>query len=497
MKKSLKVFALFSLFSFLSVTTGFQSVYAADNHKPVFTWKVLGGSVTPEQWIYDGDTPIAMFENRTVEQPGLQLMFFNRSAKPLALRHLKLTPDGKPLIEYVHLYDKFDPICTDKLVGLTVTGQNTDKLTVKFVSEDAFKVATSTRVLTLTYDNARGTYIYDIDGNLKLNSPYFVNGASFGFEYCDPWFVGCPGPAVEFPGMWDRRYQYFLTEDADGSVKKYPINHYITSYKGGFKFKPDGLFVTAYEPDGNPAIQFVGQTADVSSMGICWWGYDYHMSRGVSFDGIFTPMPFHFRFFQCPDSYVKDLMSKSVTPPLADNEKQPFDEYPIYERKGSFDKGLKLNEVYKGKTDPFWWSLIGKGGIWDKTTGRTDKFSLKISKTETGVSKWQTTQGDGEGYFTEPWTPCNGYKVSCWVKTDGVTGRGSAVAIQYHVPNSAQRYPVIASKTITGTSGWTKLEVEVGSPAPYPPEVGALMIMLQQDGAGTTWFDDLEVSPIK
>ena len=75
-----------------------------------------------------------------------------------------------------------------------------------------------------------------------------------------------------------------------------------------------------------------------------------------------------------------------------------------------------------------------------------------------------------------------------------MSGAGSTLAVQYHVPNFTQEYPVMTAKKLTGTNGWTKLDLEVG---PAPELAGCLMIMLQQDGAGTTWFDDLEVETKK
>ena len=79
------------------------------------------------------------------------------------------------------------------------------------------------------------------------------------------------------------------------------------------------------------------------------------------------------------------------------------------------------------------------------------------------------------------------------MKTASVKSPGSTLAVQYHVPNSQQKYPVVAAKRVAGTSDWTKLEIEIGPPGPTPPEIGCLMIILEQDGAGATWFDDLEV----
>ncbi len=356
---------------------------------------------------------------------------------------------------------------------------------------------TSTRVLTLTYDNEKGSYIYDFNGDLEFHSPENFNGNNISFEFTDPFWVDCPAPAIEFPGMWGKRYQKWVYEADDGSVKVIPINHYTTSHKDGIRLKRDGMFVTAFEPDGNPAIQFIGDTALNSSISICWWGYDYHLSRHVAIDELFKPIPIHFRIFQCPNRTVQNLLKNAVMPSLGKDEWKGIEEYPIYERKSSFDKGLRLDRSYEGRLDPFPWTISGDGAVWDKTYGRTDKFSLKIDKTEKGLIRWQTFNGDGEGFFMDKWTPCKGYRVSCYVKTEDVTGRGSTLAVQNYVIHPPQEYPILTARRITGSTDWTKLEIDIGPPEPLPPVIGTIMIYLQQDGSGTTWFDDLEVTMLK
>ncbi|MCE5249903.1 hypothetical protein LLG96_06755 [bacterium] len=467
--------------------------YAAGNHTPVFTWQHRGGAVNPEQWIYDGDIPIALFEQRIIEQPAEQLMFFNMVSKPPLLRHLRLTPDGAPLVEAVQLYCKCGHIVTDRLLDLDIEGQGTDRLTVTFVTGDQTGIATSKRILTLTWDSGRETYVYDFQVELTFNSPELFNDSPPSVEFADPWLTGCPGPALEFTGMWQKRYQRFVYEAQNGTVCSIPVNHFVTSHKGGIRLKRDGMFLTAFEPDGNPAIQFVGDTAEKSSIGICWWGYDLHLSRAFTADELFSSVRSRYRIFRCPAQQAEALLKAGVVPPLRDNELKGKKELPVYERISTFDKGLRLVDSYPGKTDPFPWLIEGNGAEWDRTSGRNDSYSLKISKKEPGLTRWRTSEGDGEGYYMEPWTPCKGFRVSCWVKTDTVTGRGSTLAVQYHVPNSPQIYPILTAKRLTGTNGWTKLEIEVPQPVAYPREIGCLMFMLQQDGSGTTWFDDMEV----
>lgn len=470
-------------------------VLAATPHAAKFTWKVLGGAVNTEQWIYDGDIPLAMFEQRVIEQPAEDLMFFNGVPKPPVLRHVRLAPDAPPMVECIQLYWVLitGQLATDRVVNIDVQGSGTDKLVVTFNTRDRSGIADSKRILTLTYDSTAGSYVYDFQAWLTFNSPEFLNGGARSLEFCDPWLVGCPGPAVEFPGMWERRYQKFIYESNEGLVYT-PLNHYTTSLKGGFKLKRDGFFVAAYEPTGNPSIQFVGDTADKSGISICWWGYDIHLGRTIAPEEMDKPILAHFRFANCPATKAQSMARDAKLPNWTSGGWNLGNEYPVYERKSSFAKGLALDGIAEGKVDPFPWITQGNGASWDKTSGRTDKCSLKIAKKDVGLTRWQTFQGDGEGYFAEPWSWVKGYTVSCWVKTESVSERGSTLAIQYHVPNFTQEFPVLSARKLTGTNGWTKLELEIGPP---PEKSGCLMIMLQQDGAGTTWFDDLEVTPVK
>lgn len=466
---------------------------AAKSHTPRFEWRVLGGSVNTEQWIYDGDIPVALFEQRIIEQPAENLMFFNGVPKPPVLRKVRLAPDGPPLVDCVQLYWVLvsGKLATDRLVKIDVAGNGTERLTVTFHTRDRNGVADSKRVLTLTYDAATGSYVYDFQAWLTINGPDFFGGP-VSLEFVDPWFTGCPGPAVEFPGMWQKRYSRFVFESPDG-VKSLPINHFTTSHKGGIKLRRDGMFVLAHEPDGNPAIQFMGETADKSGISICWWGYDIHCGRSITPDEMDKPVLASFRITACPSDKAARMVKDGAVPTMNAGGWTLGNEYPVYERKSGFSKGLALDGVPAGPVDPFPWTIAGDGASWDKAGGRTDPSCLKISKTKPGLTRWQTFQGDGEGYFAEPWSWLTGYKVSCWVKTDSVAGCGSTIAIQYHIPNTSQQFPVANARRLAGTNGWTKLEVEVGPP---PQDTGALMIMLQQDGSGTTWFDDLEVTPL-
>ena len=101
---------------------------------------------------------------------------------------------------------------------------------------------------------------------------------------------------------------------------------------------------------------------------------------------------------------------------------------------------------------------------------------------------------EGQGYFTELWTPCKGYVVTCWVKTDNISGEGASIGGCSHIPNVPPKWPATQSKHLAGTNGWTKLSVTLGPPQ---KDTSLVSLHLQQVGKGTTWFDDLEVRMLK
>ena len=84
--------------------------------------------------------------------------------------------------------------------------------------------------------------------------------------------------------------------------------------------------------------------------------------------------------------------------------------------------------------------------------------------------------------------------MTVFAKTEAVEGRGSFLAIRWATFNYPQRFPYVSSPKLTGTCDWTELQVEIHGPA--PPDISAVCLILRQDGSGTTWFDDLEVTPI-
>ena len=182
-------------------------------HESRFSYRQHGGVCAGDRWVYDHEEPIARFENKIVEQPEQNLRHFNGNPRPVNLRDLKLAPGGRPLVCGVQMYWVFQHrvLATTELVDVNVSGQDTDCLTLTVVTRDPGGVATSTRVLTLTYDPGLASYVYDFMAHLEIHSPESLDHEEkVSYEYCDPWYCDIPGPTVDFPGMWQKRYTHLL-----------------------------------------------------------------------------------------------------------------------------------------------------------------------------------------------------------------------------------------------------------------------------------------------
>jgi len=476
------------------VLAGLFAVGASAAHSPKFFWRIRGDA-NYQQWIYDGDDPIAVFDMSTLDEPMQALMVFSNIPRPILLRRLKLTPGGKPLVQAVQLYWKCGSVVTDVLDGLEVEGDGTDRLTVTFSVKDKWDTVNVTRTLTLTYDAELESYVYDFTDRGIVNTPETLHkNRPVRIEYCDPWFVDCPAPSQRFPGMWKGRYTKFAYESRDGGVKACPHHHVSNSQKSGIRLKRDGLFACVYEPDGNPAIQIMGDTADKTAISICPWGYDVHMGYQAAPEELFGPITTHFRIFQCPQTRAYELDAAAETPKLRPDEFGGLRELPMYEPVSSFDRGMSIVDPHTGDIDPWFWRPQDEtGAVWDKTYGRTDSRSLKIEKDTAGIATWYS-MCEGQGYFALPWTPCKGYEITCWVKTREVHGEGSSIGVRCHVPNIPPDWPITRSERVTGTTDWKKVTVRIGPP---PEDTSIVSLHLSQVGSGTTWFDDLEVKMLR
>lgn len=460
-------------------------------YSPNFSFRTHGGECAGTQWIYDHDDPIALFEKCLIEQPEQNLRYFNVVPRPLNLRHLKLKPGGRPLFSGVQLYWKLPGnIFTTELLDLVVEGQGTNYLRMTFLTQYPDGIAVARRLVTITYDPEICSYVYDFECHLCIHSPETIlTNEILRFEYSDPWYTDLPAPHVAFPGMWKKpKFTHIVCEREDGSIQKMPLHHVGLRQVSSTRARSGSMLVPVFEQGNNPAIQLVDESSNGDVISVCYWGYDVHLSTHVLGDELSRPISRRFRVFLCPDKQAEKMLE--IADPVPTLEMQGMTELPLYERETSFEKACPLNQPTPGPTDPWSWLPSGEGLTYEKDFGRSDNYSLKIQNDTPELAMWYTDR-EGEGSFTEPWPEHIGFRVTGYIKTDSIIGRGSCLAIRWERYNQSQIYPYAYSTQLKDTNDWTKVSVELSGK--HPHDCSAICIALMQDGPGTTWFDDLKV----
>jgi len=465
------------------------------SHRPIFDLKIRGGVTAGEEWIHDGDAPIAQLQHAVVEQPEQNLRYFNKNPRPILLRSMVLIPGQRPLVDGVHLYWNLGGnIITTDVIDVQVKGRGTERLQLSVITADPGGVATSRRVVEISYDDATGSYVYDVTCHLDLHAPETFDrpGAEqHVFEYSDPWFSDIPASTVAFDGAWRAMgYDRLLAQPASSDAAwQMPLNHMATGLPLPAVYAPDSYFTLA-DADGtepSPAFQLVGETAGRTRIGVCNWGYDIHLASRYDREDLYHPITERFRVRTCPPAMTETMRTTAAPVPAV--VYGGFEELPAYQRHSSFAVGQKLNQP-AGDPGPWPWLPEGDGAEWCHNTGRDDDHSLKIQRTTTGVTTWSMDR-EGEGAFTQRWRAATGLRVRIWVRTQQLTGRGACLSLRWIIFNVPERYPEITTQYLTGDQDWTRLELTIQGPP--PPEASAVSIILRQDGIGSSWFDDIDV----
>ena len=458
-----------------------------------------GGSCVNVTWIYDGDNPIAQLSHRLLDEPEHALLYFGNNPKPLLLRSMVLKPGGRPLFEGAQMYWQFNKheVATTKLLDLQFNDNDEEAISLTAVTQDPNGIATSTRTVTITYDTERDRYIYDFDAQLNVHHPNAIEGSDpIELEMADPWYADLPAPSQAFKGMWSKRpYTHFACNQQDGSVYGLPINHRSPSATPFADWcGEDATIVVGYEEGANPAIELPNSTGARTRVEVCPWSYDMHLITRYSREELTKPICENFRLTLADDATTKQMID-------AIEQDKPFafrghSSLPYYERQGSFVRGVNLSQpTDDANLDPYVWEpMTGyeKGLSWRQDFGRTDDACLQIRKDTLGPSRWVSTR-EGQGSFVGHWPTYASWRVTCWIKTQDVQGSAS-LGVSWHLFHKPTTFPVHHA-AIAGTQDWTEVEVFLDGPAPIG--VSDLCLILEQDGSGTTWFDDLKVEPIK
>lgn len=450
--------------------------------------------------------PEFRFRDNTIYDRGIIVAEF----ADCSLKNVRVSPRGEPVFMFFQLHWRFyqpDELYTSVVDELSVAGEGTDRLILSLKTHDPKDRGSDKRTVILTYDAGRDSYVFDVQGCFKVAEGKRIPTRSM-LEYTDPYPFNAVGPAFDFPGKWNKRWDMFVYDGIDGNIYQAP-HHHLKAVNRSIRIPPGGRFALVYDEKCNPVLEIPDETADESFLGVCPWIHDIHLFRYVGDPSKHeevvleegTELPCHYRLYQLTPDEAKTMLSRSRPTPLTEYDNQFWRNLPPVLNPSTFDTVIDPHDSCRpGEIEPFPWQpyedgkFVGEGNtcIWDRRIGRKDNFSVRLERSEEGVSAW-TTATIGPSFFAPPWPEGEEYEITAYVRTEQVRGAGVYIAAQFgmggELIDESRRY--YKSKTIVGTNNWTQLRCVVSEKA----SGYRLRVELRLDGAGKAWFDDVFWSP--
>jgi len=231
------------------------------------------------------------------------------------------------------------------------------------------------------------------------------------------------------------------------------------------------------ERDMNPFLEIIRSTPR-TRFGTCSVWYDQHVfalpPEQKGDDGLYH-ITAAYRLLSLPLPVAKELEDAARTMLPA-----PAQAGPMGFRQGivnDFETLIPAGTLYNG-------CMWGHSAKYDGTTGHSGTHSLRLNGGETA----QPMHG-GTPIFVET---AKRYRLSAWVRTRGVTGKGAFLRVNEVFWGGNDVRATHYSKSLTGDNDWTQLQIEFKPIAGDPFAMPGLVV----DGSGAAWFDDIELVEI-
>ncbi len=367
-----------------------------------------------------------------------------------------------------------------------------DRLQVRATGFNLAGEIESTVLLTLEFDPATKTYTYRFDAALKI-----LPGKA--------WLV-TPNPdhgEVEFLNLYPldaftgdtgrgKRYQACYVRNGE-VVTRIPHHHLETPDKHSIRMLEGDDFFWLLEKE-NPAVKILSE-APVSA-GLCAYMWDAHFGYRVCQGGepVLLQGPREFRAswllygLRNVEGERLHRLAKESTP--AD-----LTLMPIYVEGVNRFSPLS-EEAIQTRHDLWPWSSHKDDSnvilFVDHNEGYDDRSSLSIASGGEGAGQWIATTL-GPAFGGKEFHANKRHRLRAYVRTADLRGI-SRLAIRLHRKGSPDLFDVSmyerydSAPSLKGTNAWTELEVLTPTISPAPDR---LHLVLEQHGAGRSWFDNV------
>jgi len=366
------------------------------------------------------------------------------------------------------------------------------------VTDQATENAEGTTLMVLRYDPAKDSYVYDFDKTLVIrkNDAWGIKqiGKHQGIFYYDIFTYNSMRTSedslkVSHDDLYTASspYRMALVKGADGAPYRWPIHHFYGTFlkTGGDEFTfgdlaKDGYFILYPEKVACPAMEIVSLGENYEPLlNHCVSYWDMHWGFTPLKDGQAG------RSFKAGDIYRMRFRTLGYSPAAAEKLAAQAKLLPVLDPQiqrpyyvsgvNDFAKGGNVEET-AGRL--VWMG----GGKWDKTVGRHDAFSMRMTDSESlhtyiGYNSMSAAAKKAE--------------LTAWVRTDrewkgpgirlGIEGRGG-------FGNQDRQW---SGFTLPKPGPWQKLTYAI----PFPT-VDLVCVWIETSGTGTLWVDDVQFSKI-
>lgn len=257
---------------------------------------------------------------------------------------------------------------------------------------------------------------------------------------------------------------------------------------------------------------WISELTDTSApieMEMCWMFYDLHhnMPAGVppwtggpdTFEAHYT-----LEFTPVTAARAREILDHAKE---VEWRSQPEYQLPVFSRYNTFDRLISRNDDYP-------WLATSYDCDIDLATGYDDNSSVRISHKNAGANA---------AWYAWTWGPCyetslpleGTYRFIAMVKTRNCTAPVRLAVAEFlndlwmtadarWTTNPGKNPEVVwhySSEAVSGTTDWTRLSVDLPIDnlrlKPDRPERVRRAVVLQYEGAGTVWFDNVRIVKIK
>jgi hypothetical protein len=321
-----------------------------------------------------------------------------------------------------------------------------------------------THGFSLRFDPVLG-YIWDCAFEMQMDMPE-------RYEYANMLTGGLADSRDE-----RKRYQKCIWSRRDGTLcymYQNPLSLMQNASREWSDVATGGFVGWVAERDMNPFLEIIRSSPRTTFVTCSVW-YDQHVialpAPQPGDDGLYH-ITAAYRLLSLPLSVAKELedAARTMLPASGAGQVMGFLQGIV----NDFETLIPAGALYNG-------CMWGHSAKHDGTTGHSGTHSLRLNSGESA----QPIHG-GTPIFVET---AKRYRLSAWVRTHGVTGKGVFLRLDEVFWDYQDVRASHTSKSLTGNNDWTQLQIEFEPVAGDPFVAPGLVV----EGMGVAWFDDIQL----